>query len=78
MNWMDMQINNDRQAEMLREAAHDRLVRDALEGQTHREFYGPALARIGGWLVVWGAVLQTHYGEPVSKRTLQHKRVLSG
>ena len=77
MNWVQVQITKDRQAEMLRDAAHDRLVREALEDQPRREFYGPALARIGGWLVVWGATLQTHYGEPLqtTNRTIPHKRL---
>jgi hypothetical protein len=80
MSWLQIQMNYDRQADMLREAAHDRLVREALEGQPRREFYGPALARIGGWLVVWGAVLQSHYGEPMPKPTIPRKTLsyLSG
>jgi len=80
MDWMRWQLAKDHQSEMLRDAARDRLIRIVVEahihGQSRREFYGPALARLGGWLVAWGASLQAHYGEELGAGGVRRKTLV--
>jgi hypothetical protein len=67
--WLHQLSVKAHQSEMLREAAHRALIRQALAASTHEQeageqetFYAPTLARIGGWMILVGCYLQTHYG----------------
>ena len=71
----NLEIARLRQEEIMRMAAEDRLRRLALENQGKTQFYGPALARFGGWLVTFGAGLQEQYGQctTINKDELRRK-----
>ncbi len=76
--WLHQQSVKAYQSELMREAAHEALIRQALaahlakqEAEKHTQeraedretLYAPALARIGGWMILAGCYLQTHYGD---------------
>ncbi len=60
--------------ELLREAEHERLVRQVLAGREKRDgFYPVALAWLGRRLVKWGESLQQRYDNtsPACRQSLQ-------
>lgn len=62
-DWMTYEIVRAYREYRLREAERQHLVNELVTVQAiSRPVYGPALARIGGWLVMVGTNLQAHYG----------------
>lgn len=65
MHWQNYDITRERYNDLLREAAHRRLLHQ-IRGSDPRYsdlFYAPALARLGRWLIAWGWRLRARYGE---------------
>ena len=67
--WLHQQSVKAYQSEKMREAAHQALIRQALAARLDEQaageresLYAPTLARIGGWMILVGCYLQTHYG----------------
>ena len=62
-NWYDVVVHQERNKDLLREAEHYRLVRQALAGRERRErFHCKVLSWLGRRLVAWGVRLQERYG----------------
>ncbi len=65
-NWMEQRLNELSRAERLREAEDWRLAAEA-HGQSEKapaaRLYGPALARLGSWLMRLGVRMQARYGD---------------
>lgn len=64
-NDRDLEVHKLRQKELLLEAAQMRLAKEAGGRKRGKlvAIYGPALARTGRLLMLWGMRLQERYGE---------------
>lgn len=63
LNWIDEQVGKHHYTDLLREAAHARLVEEARHEQPAiYKFYSPAVVQVGRWLVAVGCALQVRYG----------------
>jgi hypothetical protein len=62
-SWIDEAIKEEQRQDMLRDAAHRRLIAQArATRQRQRRLYSPVLVRLGRWLEMCGRSLQTRYG----------------
>lgn len=62
-NWNNMQASSDTRRQILEaEAAQSHLAYIARSGRKRTvRIYGPAMFRVGGWLMAWGRQLQAQY-----------------
>ena len=61
--WTEVMVHEARRADLLREAAHERMVRQALAGREEQDrLTRRALAWLGERMVAWGGRLQAQYG----------------
>jgi hypothetical protein len=61
--WTELMVHEARRADLLREAAHERMVRQALAGRKKRDrLTDRALAWLGERMLAWGGRLQARYG----------------
>lgn len=67
IEWNTVLMGLERYQDLLREAEDDRLVRQARANR----FHGRVLIWLGQRLVVWGRLLQEHYGVTVEAPALQ-------
>jgi hypothetical protein len=62
-SWIDEAIKEEQRQDLLREAAHRRLIAQAQAvRQPPKRLYSPALVRLGRWLELFGRNLQARYG----------------
>jgi hypothetical protein len=57
--------------EALRQAGHERLVRQAERARTSGRWYAGLLAALGAWLADRGSELQARFGRPTPKPTIR-------
>ena len=63
LSWIDVMAQQERYADLLREAAKERFLQQLVAGRgRHDRFYHRALAWLGHRLVTWGRRLQERYG----------------
>ncbi len=63
LNWLDIEVQEARRQDWLREAEHQRLIQAARAAHPRPpRLYGPVLAGLGRQLVSWGGSLQARYG----------------
>jgi hypothetical protein len=63
LSWSDIMVQQERNADLLREAERERLIQHMLAGRERRgRFTRQALAWLGQRLVAWGCRLQERYG----------------
>jgi hypothetical protein len=63
LSWSDIMVQQERNADLLREAERERLIQHVLAGRERRgRFTRQALAWLGQRLVAWGCRLQERYG----------------
>ena len=61
--WIELLVHEARHADLLREAANERMVRQARAGREEQDrLIGRALAWLGARMVAWGRRLQARYG----------------